>query len=153
MFTIANYGTVAPGKLPVAGGASSKRGMVGRLVFRRGRESVKKARIYEAMMGRHSSTAAPSYSQTTKKMEAAKLSAETLRSQIAATEKQLQELRDQLAGLESPDKADSQPQQPCEEGQLEDTSNRDVPKWPLNQEEYNRYGRQMIVSSIGIKGL
>lgn len=153
MFTIANYGTVAPGKLPVAGGASSKRGMVGGLVFRRGRESVKKARIYEAMM---SGTAVTLLLRTPKlqlKMEAAKLSAETLRSQIAATEKQLQELRDQLAGLESPDKADSQPQQPCEEGQLEDSSNRDVPKWPLNQEEYNRYGRQMIVSSISIKGL
>jgi adenylyltransferase and sulfurtransferase len=85
-------------------------------------------------------------------MEAAKISAEALRNQIAATEKQLQELRDQLAGLEYIDKADAQPPQPCEDGQLQDPGKRDVPKWPLTQEEYSRYGRQMIVSSIGIQG-
>jgi adenylyltransferase/sulfurtransferase len=84
-------------------------------------------------------------------MEAAKISAEALRNQIAATEKQLQELRDHLAGLESLDKADAQPPQPCEDG-LQDSREGDIPKWPLIQEEYNRYGRQMIVSSIGIKG-
>jgi len=85
-------------------------------------------------------------------MEVAKTSAEALRNQIAATEKQLQELRNQLAGLESPDKADTQPSQPCEHGQPRDSRAGEVPKWPLTQEEYNRYGRQMIVSSIGIKG-
>jgi adenylyltransferase and sulfurtransferase len=84
------------------------------------------------------------------KMEAAKISAETLRHQIAATEKQLQELRDRLAELELEDKADSQPPQPHEDGHVQDSS--DVPKWPLTQEEYTRYGRQMIVSSVGIKG-
>jgi adenylyltransferase and sulfurtransferase len=85
-------------------------------------------------------------------MEAAKTSADALRNQIAATEKQLQKLKDQLAGLESLDKAESQPLQPCEDGQLQESGNGDIPKWPLTQEEYNRYGRQMIVSSIGIKG-
>lgn len=85
-------------------------------------------------------------------MEAAKISVEALRNQIAATERQLQELRDQLAGLESEDKADRQPPQPHEDGQPQDSREGDIPKWPLTQEEYNRYGRQMIVSSIGIKG-
>ena len=85
-------------------------------------------------------------------MEAANISAETLRNQIAATEKQLQELRDQLAGVESLDKADAQLPQPREDVQLQDSRGGDVPKWPMTQEEYNRYGRQMIVSSIGIKG-
>ena len=85
-------------------------------------------------------------------MEAAKSSANILRSQIAATEKQLQELKKQLAGLESQDKAESQPPQPNNEEQPEKSRGYITSKWPLTQEEYNRYGRQMIVSSIGIHG-
>ncbi len=85
-------------------------------------------------------------------MEAAKISAAALRDQIDATEKQLQQLRNQLAGLESEDKADRQPAQPDDDEHLTNLRGGDIPKWPLTQEEYNRYGRQMIVSSIGIQG-
>jgi adenylyltransferase and sulfurtransferase len=85
-------------------------------------------------------------------MEAAKISAGALRNQIAATEKQLQELKNQLAGLEAEDEADGQPAQPDGDAHLKESRDRNIPKWPLTQEEYNRYGRQMIVSSIGIQG-
>jgi adenylyltransferase/sulfurtransferase len=82
-------------------------------------------------------------------MEAAKISADALRNQIAATEKQLQELKIQLAGLEVKDEADGQPDR---DAHLKESRDRNISKWPLTQEEYNRYGRQMIVSSIGIQG-
>lgn len=85
-------------------------------------------------------------------MEAATISAEAIRSQIAATEKQLQELKNQLAGLQSVDKADAQPAQPDDNEHREKSGQGDIPKWPLTQEEYNRYGRQMIVPGIGIQG-
>lgn len=86
-------------------------------------------------------------------MEAASISAETLRTQIATAEKQLKALKDQLAGLESADKADNQPPQPRHDEQLENSTNGKSTTWPLTQEEYNRYGRQMVVPSIGIQGL
>jgi hypothetical protein len=35
-------------------------------------------------------------------------------------------------------------------GELGDAPER---KWPLSQEEYSRYGRQMIVPSVGIQGM
>jgi hypothetical protein len=86
------------------------------------------------------------------KMESARVSAETLQTQIATAKKQLKALKEQLAGLESPDKADNQPLQPREGGRLKELGNRESTTWPLTQEEYNRYGRQMIVPSIGIQG-
>jgi adenylyltransferase and sulfurtransferase len=86
-------------------------------------------------------------------MNAARISAEALRTQITTAEKQLNELKDQLAGLEAPDKAENQPPQPREDGQPRDLGSGESTMWPLTQEEYNRYGRQMIVPSIGIQGL
>ena len=76
-------------------------------------------------------------------MESANLSAEALRSQIANTEKQLQELKQQLSEIETQDNV----------GLPDDHVQAQTKTWPLTQEEYSRYGRQMIVSSIGIKGL
>ncbi|TVY22149.1 Adenylyltransferase and sulfurtransferase [Lachnellula hyalina] len=74
-------------------------------------------------------------------MEAATTSASALRAQIVATEQELSKLKEQLAKIEE-----------------KETSVNEIPvepvtsKWPLSQEEYTRYGRQMIVPSIGIQG-
>jgi adenylyltransferase/sulfurtransferase len=77
-------------------------------------------------------------------MDQATKSAETLRRQIAATEEELSRLREQLAVIEN------------EEVQnLKGLSLAEGPvtrKWPLELEEYKRYGRQMIVPNIGIQG-
>lgn len=65
---------------------------------------------------------------------------ESLRQKILETEKQLETLAAQLAQA----KQDSVRHKP-------DAENGGR-KWPLSAEEYNRYGRQMIVPSIGIGG-
>ncbi len=82
-------------------------------------------------------------------METATGSAEILRQEISKAETKLQELKDLLAKVEAHSEAESQPNSnmPVEDKKIED-----VRKWPLTQEEYSRYGRQMIVSSIGIQG-
>lgn len=82
-------------------------------------------------------------------MESANARAETLRNQIENAEKTLQELKKQLAEIEPQGKA----KQPHDHVQAQTPPERDVKAWPLTQEEYSRYGRQMIVSTIGIKGL
>ena len=85
---------------------------------------------------------------------------ETLRFEIATLEAQLTHLRTQLAEAESSDAskivpnpsesvsccADNEPappvapEQTCEWG------------WPLDADDYKRYGRQMIMPEIGLKG-
>jgi adenylyltransferase/sulfurtransferase len=75
-------------------------------------------------------------------MEAANTSAEALRAQIAATESQLQTLKSQLAEIEEKENAETNGTDPVTQS-----------KWPLSQEEYKRYGRQMIVPGVGIQGL
>jgi adenylyltransferase/sulfurtransferase len=82
-------------------------------------------------------------------MDWANASAEALKTQISETKAQLQRLKDQLAqveangpvdwvnGLSFSDEADN-----VTGGQ----------KWPLSPEEYKRYGRQMIIPSVGIQG-
>ena len=77
-------------------------------------------------------------------MDQATRSAEALRRQIAVTEEELRSLREQLAAVE-------------EKGvqNLKGLSLEEDPvtrKWPLELEEYKRYGRQMIVPNIGIQG-
>jgi adenylyltransferase/sulfurtransferase len=60
----------------------------------------------------------------------------SLRTQITATEEQLAGLKRDLANAEAQsERAETH------EGQ-----------WPMLQEEYKRYGRQMIVSQVGLKG-
>jgi adenylyltransferase/sulfurtransferase len=64
-----------------------------------------------------------------------------LRAQIAATESQLSALKQELEAAEKL------------RGETEPTSNdHSQHKWPLSAEEYQRYGRQMIVSQIGLPG-
>lgn len=67
------------------------------------------------------------------------MSAGTLRKQIAETEAQLNKLREQLSQVEALAK--------------DKHENPVTQKWPLSQEEYKRYGRQMIIPSIGLKGI
>lgn len=80
-------------------------------------------------------------------MEGATSSAEALRKQIAATEEELRRLKEQLVAVEGK-----------EEEHLNGLSLQEQPspvtegRWPLSQEEYKRYGRQMIVPNIGIQG-
>jgi adenylyltransferase/sulfurtransferase len=74
-------------------------------------------------------------------MESATTTAEALRAQIIATEIQLDSLKRQLTEIEEKEsntQNDVEPSHPS--------------KWPLSQEEYKRYGRQMIVPGIGIQG-
>lgn len=71
---------------------------------------------------------------------------ERLRAQISKTEVELQQLRTQLAGLEA---------SPSEEAPIHNHEARKLPqewKWLLREEEYARYGRQLILPSMGIKG-
>ena len=79
---------------------------------------------------------------------------EALQTQIAALERQLQELKSQLASA----------QDAAKEADGDGVSNvqysRDDPllagsegwDWPLAPDEYVRYGRQMIVPGIGLDG-
>jgi adenylyltransferase/sulfurtransferase len=79
-----------------------------------------------------------------------------LEDQIAATHAQLRKLQLELDALKA-----QRGEQLAANGT--DSNNEDVPaereradthisKWPLLQEEYKRYGRQMIVEQIGLKG-
>ncbi|PVH85785.1 molybdenum cofactor synthesis protein-like protein [Cadophora sp. DSE1049] len=70
-------------------------------------------------------------------MDSATASAETLRKQISATEDDLKRLKAQLASVEAQDA---------------EAAKGIAGKWPLSEEEYRRYGRQMIVPSVGIQG-
>jgi adenylyltransferase/sulfurtransferase len=76
-------------------------------------------------------------------MDKANASAEVLKRQIAATETELSRLKEQLAKLESGSKGLG------EGGGL--VTHRES-RWPLSQDEYKRYGRQMIVPNYGIQG-
>ncbi|OTA79752.1 hypothetical protein M434DRAFT_86852 [Hypoxylon sp. CO27-5] len=79
--------------------------------------------------------------------------AEQLRQKISETERELQDLRRQLAEL------DSTAQNPNADQDSGFTSDHkrsvdSLPewKWPLKEEEYSRYGRQLILPTVGIKG-
>ncbi|EFQ99587.1 molybdenum cofactor synthesis protein 3 [Nannizzia gypsea CBS 118893] len=67
-----------------------------------------------------------------------------LEEQIAATERQLCQLKQELADLDAQ----------CPAPQPPEATSRDRPTgpWPLLQDEYRRYGRQMIVEQIGLPG-
>ncbi|KAJ5369307.1 Adenylyltransferase and sulfurtransferase uba4 [Penicillium cataractarum] len=74
----------------------------------------------------------------------------SLRAQIAATEAQLAGLKRELASAQEAAAANSN------RAEGSDSNQQDQPKtesrWPLLQEEYKRYGRQMIVSQVGLEG-
>lgn len=75
-------------------------------------------------------------------MDAATKTAESLRAQIEATEEQLRKLKEQLADLEDQNTSQN----------VQESDPVTQRKWPLSLEEYKRYGRQMIVPSIGNQG-
>ncbi len=81
-------------------------------------------------------------------MDQATQSAHALREQIAATEKELSRLKEQLASVE----AQSSIENAFDGVSLERLKPVTQSKWPLFEEEYKRYGRQMIVPNIGIQG-
>lgn len=71
-------------------------------------------------------------------MESSNNKVQALKEQIAATETELFRLKEQLATIE--------------ERQSSGKDETKTSKWPLTPEEYLRYGRQMIVPSIGMEG-
>ena len=80
-------------------------------------------------------------------MDAATQSAEALKKHIATTEEQLKRLKEQLVAVEAQSSLEKAV------GGLElGAGPVTTGKWPLELEEYKRYGRQMIVPSIGIQG-
>ncbi|KAI1142657.1 ThiF family protein [Hypoxylon sp. FL0543] len=78
---------------------------------------------------------------------------EQLREKILQAEKELLDLRRQLAELESPV---HNPNAGQRTGSTSDhrRSVETLPewKWPLKEEEYSRYGRQLILPTVGISG-
>src|SRR4051794_24324466 len=80
-------------------------------------------------------------------MESANSEAEALKQLISATERNLEALKNQLAKVERRGQSDIHTAKlPDVLETLKDN------KWPLTADEYLRYGRQMIVPSIGIQG-
>ncbi|KAF7713098.1 Uncharacterized protein PECH_001870 [Penicillium ucsense] len=72
-----------------------------------------------------------------------------LQARIAATEAQLAELKQELARAQDV-VADARNQNSTVLN--ESHGSQDRSKWPLSREEYKRYGRQMIVSQVGLSG-
>jgi adenylyltransferase/sulfurtransferase len=83
-------------------------------------------------------------------MERANASAQSLRNQILATEAQLKRLKEELAQVVTSTEAQVELDKPLSKSPL---TQRNGQHWPLSREEFKRYGRQMIVPSIGIQGL
>lgn len=81
-------------------------------------------------------------------MDTLERSCASLRAQIAATETQLAGLRREL---ESAEKAALEIKK--QEATKDDSGDgRKSGDWPLLNEEYRRYGRQMIVPQLGLQG-
>jgi adenylyltransferase and sulfurtransferase len=80
-------------------------------------------------------------------MEVATQSAEALKRQIATTEEELKRLKEQLAVVEAQSSIEK-----AVDGFELGAGPVTTGKWPLELEEYKRYGRQMIVPNIGIQG-
>lgn len=74
----------------------------------------------------------------------------SLRAQIAATEAQLAGLKQELASTQEAAAVKSNSAE-LSDNHLQAQSKR-TSRWPLLQEEYKRYGRQMIVSQVGLEG-
>ena len=74
----------------------------------------------------------------------------SLQAQIAATEAQLAGLKRDLANAEKAAAASSETANDAES--TTDKPNTSANRWPLLQEEYRRYGRQMIIPQVGLEG-
>ncbi|KAI2618389.1 adenylyltransferase [Hypoxylon sp. NC1633] len=86
-------------------------------------------------------------------MDAIANKAEQLRGKISQTERELRDLRKQLEELESPVQKQIVSHGSGSTSDLMH-STQTIPewKWPLNEEEYSRYGRQLILPTVGIRG-
>lgn len=80
-------------------------------------------------------------------MEIARESAHQLREQIAKVEEELKALKEQLSEVEEQTSGSS----PIP-SLKEEENGTPAWKWPLTAEEYERYGRQLILPSVGIHG-
>jgi adenylyltransferase/sulfurtransferase len=69
---------------------------------------------------------------------------ERLRKEIAQREAELVDLRAQLAEEEKLS---------CAEDEKDDGKDRGEWKWPLEEHDYQRYSRQMIVPNFGLQGI
>lgn len=67
-----------------------------------------------------------------------------LRKEIAQREAELAELKSQLAQAESESESDA--------ARSRDTDGLSTWRWPLEEVEYERYSRQMIVPKFGLSG-
>lgn len=81
-------------------------------------------------------------------MESTGTSAEKLREQIAAAEAQLRALKEQLAHVEAEEVTAA-----ASRSQEGNGGADGVWRWPLAAEEYDRYGRQLILPGVGINGM
>jgi adenylyltransferase/sulfurtransferase len=75
-----------------------------------------------------------------------------LRAQIAATEAQLAGLKRELEIAEQA-AADVKSQDTVRTIAADERNDNGTRKWPLLGEEYQRYGRQMIVPQLGLQGM
>lgn len=106
-------------------------------------------------------------SQAPMEPETASKSAEQLRAQIAGAEEELKALRAQLARVEAAgegSKGNAEGPLPAPERLSPARRKTGVPRgaiedgeaaawtWPLQQEEYERYGRQLVLPQVGITG-
>lgn len=76
---------------------------------------------------------------------------EGLRSQIHAVEQRLADLKSQLASAEESFATSSTNH--GEDIRRETSTPEEQGQWPLSQDEYRRYGRQMIVPELGLQGM
>lgn len=74
----------------------------------------------------------------------------SLRAEIAAAEAELARLKHDLVSAEQQAAANSESTNPA--ANRDKDQNGSASRWPLHPEEYGRYGRQMIVSQIGLPG-
>lgn len=81
-------------------------------------------------------------------MEEAKKRAEKLQKQIFEAEEELRILKEQLAQVNKAEQRSGPVSDPTAE---EDGT--PAWKWPLTAEEYDRYGRQLILPNVGIHGM
>lgn len=78
-------------------------------------------------------------------MDNARKSAQQLREQITKAEEELRNLREQLAQAEAYER-DQEPEA------VPLRADGSAWKWPLKADEYDRYGRQLILPNVGIQG-
>lgn len=80
-------------------------------------------------------------------MEQLNADAQELREQVARAEAKLKALKEQLANVEN----GSSPRRAGGNGPV--TQAPDKPwKWPLKADEYERYGRQLVLPGVGVEG-